>query len=75
MDYQPEMWTVRKDYIYVAIEAIQARLEYTVDMLTYHDISLGRTTRKNKHTAEAMERDINKMKSALEDLRKDPANL
>jgi len=70
--YQPEMWTVEKDVIYAAIPAVEAGLEYTQELLAHHEVSLGRTTRKNKLTAEAMERDIEQMRRALDSLRKCP---
>lgn len=70
--YQPEMWTVAKDVIYAAIPAVEAGLEYTQELLAQHEVSLGRTTRKNKLTAEAMERDIEQMRRALDALRKCP---
>lgn len=70
--YQPEMWTVAKDVIYAAIPAVENGLEYTRELLAQHDVSLGRTTRKNKLTAEAMERDIEQMERTLGALRKCP---
>lgn len=70
--YQPEMWTVAKDVIYAAIPAVEAGLEYTQELLAQHEVSLGRTTRKNKLTAEAMERDLEQMRRALDSLRKCP---
>ena len=38
-------------------------------LLAKHDVDLGRSTRKNKLTAEAMERDIEQMLEALKYLR------
>ena len=70
--YQPEMWTVAKDVIYAAIPAMENGLDYTRELLIQHGSALGRTTRKNKLTAEAMERDIEQMMRTLEQLRKCP---
>lgn len=67
--YMPEIWQVPKDAIYFAIPAVEAGLEYTRELLANHDVSLGRTTRKNKLTAEAMERDIEQMLKAIKYLR------
>ena len=46
--YQPEIWTVKKDDIYAAITAIESGICYAQECLATHDLSLGRTTRKNK---------------------------
>lgn len=63
------IWQVPKDVIYLATPAVEAGLEYTSELLAMHEVSLGRTTRKNKLTAEAMERDIEQMKRAIAALR------
>jgi hypothetical protein len=68
-EYEPEMWTCRKDYIYAAIHAIGNGLEYTNMCLIEHDAALGRTTSKNKTWAEKMEADIRQMTETLEWLR------
>lgn len=47
------------------IQALQAGLEYTQELLIKHDIELGRTTRSNKWVAEQMEKDIQKIKECL----------
>jgi len=64
--YEPEMWTVRKDYIYAAIAAIKNGIEYAQMCLAEHDSALGRTTIKNRNWAETMEKDIRQMKQALD---------
>ena len=71
-EYQPEMWTVEKDTIYAARNAVEAGLEYARECLAQHESILGRTTYKNKSWAETMEDDIRRMECALDDLRKLP---
>lgn len=68
-EYQPELWTVRKDDIYAAIHAVQNGLEYARECLTTHEANLGRTTLKNKLWAERMEQDIRHMERLLANLR------
>ena len=72
LGYEPEMWTVRKDYIYAAITSIQDGVEYAAECLQEHDKRFGRTTRKNKLLAEIMEKDIAQMRLSLEWLRSLP---
>lgn len=67
--YIPEIWNVPKDVIYAAIPAIESGLNYARESLSEHDASLGRTTRKNRATAELMEKDIRSMEEALKQLR------
>ena len=67
--YVPEIWRVEKDTIYAAIPAVESGLEYARECLATHEISLGRTTLKNKTWAETMEKDIRHMKRTLEMLR------
>lgn len=68
--YQPEMWTVKKDDIYAAIEAIKSGIEHTRGALADHDATLGRTIAKNKWWAEQMEADIAQMETALKNLQR-----
>lgn len=67
--YIPEIWSVRKDVIYAAIQAVKSGLDYARECLTSHDTALGRTTHKNKTCAETIERDIQYMERTLEMLR------
>ena len=67
--YQPEMWNVRKDYIYMAIAALDAGLEHTRETLTVHDRDVGRTTKKNLSWARILEADIRQMEECLNALR------
>ena len=69
-EYQPEMWTVQKDDIYMAIDALEAGLEHARENLTRHDADLGRTTRKNEMWAKTLERDIDLMIRMIDRLRK-----
>lgn len=64
----PESWSMLKDSIYAAQEAIRAGIENTQDLLADHDVRLGRTTRSNRYTAERMEGEIRQMKAALDGL-------
>jgi hypothetical protein len=63
------MWTAPKDYFYAAIKAVDDGLSYANECLAQHDLSLGRTTRKNKTWAETMEADIRHMTQTLAWLR------
>jgi hypothetical protein len=63
--YQPEMWNVRKDYIYMAIAALDAALEHTRETLAVHDRDVGRTTKKNLTWARVLEADIRQMEECL----------
>jgi len=72
LGYEPETWTVRKDYIYAAITSIQDGICYAEECLQEHDERLGRTIRKNKLWAETVEKDIAQMKLTLEWLRRLP---
>ena len=67
--YQPEIWSVKKDDIYAAITAIESGICYAQECLATHDQSLGRTTRKNKSSAERMESDLRQMSLAHAALR------
>lgn len=67
--YTPEIWSVKKDVIYAAITAVGAGLAWTRECLSAHDSANGRTTRKNRTTAEIMESDIRHMEATLKMLR------
>ena len=67
--YQPEIWSVKKDDIYAAITAIESGICYAQECLATQDQSLGRTTRKNKSSAERMESDLRQMSLAHAALR------
>ena len=67
-EYIPEMWTIKKDYIYAAIDSIKAGIEYAEIVLNDHERLMGRATRKNRVWAEQIERDIINMTRALEQL-------
>lgn len=71
-EYVPEIWAVKKDDIYSAIDAIQNGLEYARELLAKHEKELGRTTLSNRRLAEMMEKDIQQMEKTLEDLRECP---
>lgn len=72
-EYQPEMWTVRKDDIYAAHAALRDGIEYTRELLANHDRDLGRDHRSNRIAAEHMEKAIAGMQCALIGLRAAPA--
>lgn len=69
-EYIPESWSMLKDSIYAATDAIRAGIENTQEPLVRHDIDLGRTTRSNRYTAERLELEIAQMQKALEGLSK-----
>ena len=69
-EYMPENWSMLKDSIYAATDAIRAGIENTQELLIRHDIDLGRTTRSNRYTAERLELEIAQMQRALEGLSK-----
>jgi len=73
--YQPEIWRVKKDTIYAAIPAIESAIEHTSELLSQHDVALGRTTIKNRTWAERLEVDIRLMKAALSLLRAEPQSM
>jgi len=68
--YLPESWSMLKDSIYAAQEAIRAGIENTQELLADHDVRLGRTTRSNRYTAERLEGEIRQMQAALDGLQK-----
>jgi len=63
------MWTIRKDAIYNAQEALQIGIENSEELLADFVLRFGRDTRSNKLTADQMERDIAMMKKAKENLK------
>lgn len=69
LNYGPEIWKVRKDYIYSAIYALENGLNYAKECLCVHDSALGRTTYKNKSWAETIEKDILHMEITLKNLK------
>ncbi len=68
-EYQPEKWTVYKDDVYAAIDALDAGIEFSRELLADHHERLGRTTAKNRWWAEVLERGIEKMEKSRERLR------
>lgn len=66
--YQPECWAMKKDTICAARAALEAGLENTQELLIEHDASLGRTTRKNRFTAERLESEIHDIRRAISSL-------
>jgi hypothetical protein len=67
-EYQPEKWTMLKDHIYAAQQAIRDGIDYTQELLANRDCELGRDHRSNRETAERIEREIEQMKLALANL-------
>ncbi len=66
------MWSVDKSDIYSAIHNLSAGLDYTRELLSQHEVNLGRSTRKNRMWAEQMESDIRSMETLLIKLRAYP---
>jgi CRISPR/Cas system-associated endonuclease Cas1 len=65
---QPESWSMLKDSVHAAQEAIRAGIENTQELLADHDVRLGRTTRSTRHTAERLEGEIRQMQAALDSI-------
>jgi hypothetical protein len=61
--------TVDKDTFYAITSALINGIGYARDCLCAHDLSLGRTTHKNKTYAELMEADIRHMEATLTTLK------
>lgn len=70
IEYQPESWSMLKDSIYAARDALRSGMEYAEELLAEKDRSLGRAHKSNRESAEMMEIEIEKMKSAFEGLSK-----
>lgn len=66
----PVIYSVPHDTMAAVDSALTAGLEYAQSVLNEHDFLLGRTTRKNRSTAEALERDIWDIEIALQCVRK-----
>lgn len=56
--YQPETIAIPTLEVENIVDALEAGLEHTQTVLSEHDVSLGRTTRKNQSWAETLEKDI-----------------
>lgn len=67
--YVPEIWSVEKGTIYAAINALENAMGDTIELLAEHDRALGRTTRKNEHWAEMLERQIEHARETLAKLK------
>lgn len=61
----PLCYMVEEHVMDLTRRALEAGLENTQGALLEHDAALGRTTRKNRTTAEMLERDIENMQTAL----------
>ena len=72
LNFIPEIWQVKKDTIYAAITAVEDGLEFAKSSLEEHDLNFGRTTKKNKCWAEAIESSIRHMESTLTMLKNCP---
>jgi len=66
---EPEMWTIKKDAIYAAHEALKIGIENSEELLSEFELRFGRDTRSNRLAAEQMDRDIEMMKKAKENLK------
>jgi hypothetical protein len=64
----PTLIQVPLESLILIKEGLEAGLEYTRECLQDHDLKFGRTIRRYKAGAEAMERDISIIKAALENL-------
>jgi len=68
-EYQPEIWSIKKDLIYKIIPCLEAGIENTQSALDEHDIAYGRTITKNKMWAETLEQEIKDMKDCIKQLK------
>lgn len=64
---------LRREAVDFAISTLEIAVENATELLAQHDSSFGRTTRKNKLRAEALERDLEAAKKALAMLRAEPS--
>jgi hypothetical protein len=74
LEYQPEIWAVKKDDIYAAKSALTDGIAYAKELLSNHDRDLGRAHRSNKIAAEHMEQAIKDMENVLARLCRYSAN-
>lgn len=63
--YQPETIAIPTLEAENIVDALEAGLEHTQTVLVEHDVSLGRTTRKNQSWAEQLEKDIEFLKERV----------
>lgn len=66
--YTPELWTIRKDYIYAAQGALADAIEYIKECQATHEANLGETTLKNRMWADRMRADLLKTEQALDNI-------
>lgn len=66
---QPTFVSVDQEIIRRAIECCETAIENTAECLAVHDVSLGRTTRKNKWIAERHEKELADAKRTRNELR------
>lgn len=64
-EYQPETIAIPTLEVQNIVDALEAGLEHTQTVLAEHDVSLGRTTRKNQSWAEHLEKDIEFLKARI----------
>lgn len=69
VEFKPEYWTVDKVIIRNALDCLETGLEYARQCLSEHDVSLGRTNKKNKSWAETIESDIRLIEKSIKDLK------
>ena len=69
LSMQPEHWWIEKFTLLNALDSLAAGLEHAQHVLSEHDASLGRTTRKNKSWAETLESDIRNIEKSIKDLK------
>jgi hypothetical protein len=65
-EYQANRISVDDQFLLDCKESLEAGLEFTQGALSEHDVSLGRTTFKNKSWAETMEKSIAQMRSCVQ---------
>lgn len=64
-EYQSETIAIPTLEVQNIVDALEAGLEHAQTVLAEHDVSLGRTTRKNKNWAEQLESDVEFFKTRI----------
>lgn len=68
--YTPELWAIRKDYIYAAQAALVDAIDYIKECQATHEANLGETTLKNRMWADRMRADLLKTEQALDNIQR-----
>ena len=61
-------YIITEDDIFLTLRSLDSGLQFAQEVLGWHDLSLGRTIRKNKMWAEQLEKDISEIMLARDRL-------